>query len=33
MTRLETALIVTVWSALIWATLWAWEIQLAGSVT
>lgn len=32
MTRLETALIVTVWSAMIWAALWTWEIQLAGQV-
>lgn len=32
MTRLDTALIVTVWSTMIWAGLWAWEVQLAGSV-
>lgn len=24
--------IVTVWSAMIWATLYVWEMQLAGSV-
>lgn len=32
MTRIETALIVIVWSAMIWAMLWTWEMQLAGSV-
>lgn len=32
MTRLETAIIVTGWSAIVGLALWTWELQLAGSM-
>lgn len=32
MTRLDALLILTIVPTMIWASLWTWEMQLAGSV-